>query len=188
MVCSGGVYWGTDQGTRAMMVFEQALDSPGESPRGQLERADPVLSGLLQADDRFYLASIDLIAGMGTPTRAVREAMQIAQLNRAQEGVPGRRFLGAGGAIEEIETLANGPGGCSGPIMRTSSPILGRKRIRQRYRPCARRETRFSQWLWTMGATLAMDTGQAWQAPCTTSSTIMSTQCQERSTWTSCVT
>lgn len=47
-----------------------------------------------------------MIAGLSIPTTATSEAMILAQMNRATEGLSGKRFIGSGGFIDAIEDLA----------------------------------------------------------------------------------
>jgi len=71
-----------------------------------LQSADPELAELVKHEEERVASSIDLIAALNFPSKAVREAQSSIFAIRRCEGYPGRRFHGGTKYLDCVEELA----------------------------------------------------------------------------------
>lgn len=71
-----------------------------------LKRFDPDVEGLIRAEERRQLGTIELIASENFTSAAVMEAVGSVLTNKYAEGLPGKRYYGGCEVVDQIENLA----------------------------------------------------------------------------------
>ena len=71
-----------------------------------LERADPVVFGLIRDEERRQNENLEMIASENIASLAVREAMASVLTDKYAEGYPGARYYGGCEVVDVVEDLA----------------------------------------------------------------------------------
>lgn len=74
--------------------------------KGFLQKSDPELFGMLEAEDRRQESSLEMIASENFVSRSVLEAYTSTLTNKYAEGYPGKRYYNGCDYADEVETLA----------------------------------------------------------------------------------
>jgi glycine hydroxymethyltransferase len=98
-----------DEGfARAVLKIFGLIDLPNEEERmiNELEIVDPEIAEAVRKELEREAFTIDLIAALNFPSRAVMEVQGSVFAARSAEGYPGRRFHGGTQYLDVIENLA----------------------------------------------------------------------------------
>lgn len=79
---------------------------PSEYFTGSLDRIDPTLAGLLDAELRRQADGIELIASENLVSKATLDALASPIVNKTVEGYPGHRYYGGAEFADQVEQLA----------------------------------------------------------------------------------
>ena len=72
----------------------------------EVRREDPEIAAAIEAETSRQNSHIELIASENWVSHAVMAAMGSPLTNKYAEGLPGRRYYGGCGIVDEVENLA----------------------------------------------------------------------------------